>query len=88
MIIGQDIIPVVMRADLMAAGDQVGWRAFRSTTMPETCGVAIEVPEKSAYPLSANSLSGEVAANIFTPGAATSGCCKKKEQEETKNTLW
>lgn len=67
-----------MIADLMAAGDQVGWRAFRSATMPETWGVAIEVPECITYPFSANASSGEVAAKMFTPGAAISGCCITK----------
>lgn len=65
--------PVVTRADLMAAGDQEGWRALRRATMLEICGVAIEVPENIAYPLSANPSCAEVAAKIFTPGALISG---------------
>ena len=38
------ILPVVMIADLIAAGLQVGLRVLRSPAMPATCGQDIEVP--------------------------------------------
>lgn len=60
-------LPVVTMADFSAAGDQSGCRAFSSTMMPATCGVAIDVPEKSAY-------ESFLAAKMLAPGAATSGC--------------
>ena len=60
-------------ADLMAAGDQSGCTALRRAAMPETWGVAIDAPECMAYPPSWNRSSGEVAAKMFTPGAAISG---------------
>lgn len=37
--------PVVTSDDLIAAGDQLGCNAFRSATVPETTGVAMDVPE-------------------------------------------
>lgn len=66
-------LPVVTRADLIAAGDQSGCAILRSATIPETCGVAIEVPESKAYPFSWKWNLGAIAANMSTPGAATSG---------------
>ena len=38
----------------------------------------MEVPECVTYPPSANRSRGEVAAKMFTPGAAISGCYTKK----------
>lgn len=34
-------------ADLMAAGDQRGWKDFRYAATPATCGHAMEVPDIS-----------------------------------------
>lgn len=38
-------LPVVMRADLMAAGDHVGWNVFTYTAAAVACGQDIDVPE-------------------------------------------
>lgn len=38
-------LPVVMSADLNAAGDQSGWSDLSTAIMPDTCGQAIDVPE-------------------------------------------
>lgn len=46
---------------------------MRSTTTPETTGVAIDVPDFKANPLTL-----DVAASMFTPGAAISGCINRK----------
>lgn len=61
-------------ADLMAAGDQVGWSDLRRATMAEIWGVAMEVPVCMVKPPSFVGSNGEVATNIATPGAAISGC--------------
>ena len=70
-----------MRADLMAAGDQLGCADLRRATMPETWGHDIEVPDwKFHFTLRLSSLlklggvSVGHAANIFSPGAVKSGC--------------
>lgn len=39
------VLPVVMIADLIAAGLQEGWRVLRRPATPETCGHDIEVPD-------------------------------------------
>lgn len=67
-------IPVVIMADLMAAGDQVGWSDLRRATMAEIWGVAMEVPVCMVKPPSFVMSNGEVATNIATPGAPISGC--------------
>ncbi|KAF3796117.1 hypothetical protein EJ110_NYTH04026 [Nymphaea thermarum] len=36
MAVYERVVPVVMRADLMAAVDQVGWAALSSATTPAT----------------------------------------------------
>ena len=54
-------------ADFRAAGDQFGCRAFSSATTPDTCGVAIDVPEPITY-------ASFMAPNMLAPGAAMSGC--------------
>ena len=38
-------LPVVIRADLIAAGVQVGCMELRRATMPETWGQAMDVPD-------------------------------------------
>ena len=37
--------PVVISADLIAAGLHVGWIALRRATMPDICGQDMEVPD-------------------------------------------
>lgn len=71
-----------MMADLMADGPQVGFRDLMVAARPDTCGHAMEVPERTlndgaALPgVPAVSLPIQ-AARMATPGAVTSGC---KEQ--------
>lgn len=77
--------PVVMRADLMAAGDQLGWADLMRATIPEMWGHDIEVPD-CIFHFTSNlsscveveviigGVSGGHAANMFTPGALMSGC--------------
>lgn len=60
-------LPVVTRADLIAAGDQSGCFCLRRATIPATAGVAIDVPDMNSYP-------DPKAASIPEPGAAISGC--------------
>lgn len=42
--------PVVIRADLIAAGDQLGWKDFTKAAMPAACGQDMEVPDMKLYP--------------------------------------
>lgn len=42
-------LPVVMRADWIAAGDQVGWNVLTYTAAAVTCGQDIDVPEIILY---------------------------------------
>ena len=65
-------------ADRKAAGDQLGCKALRSATTPEITGAAIDVPEYIANPPALLVTLGDVAANMFTPGAAMSGCIAKQ----------
>lgn len=53
---------------MIAAGDQFGRFCLRSATIPDTTGVAIDVPDMNPYP----PLNGK-AASIPEPGAAISG---------------
>nr|GMD55068.1 hypothetical protein LSAT_8X115540 [Ipomoea batatas] len=65
---------VLQRIDFITAGDQSGWAALSSATIPATCGVAIDVPLIILYVLILIAgFSGTYAANIFVPGAAISG---------------
>jgi len=73
-------VPVVIIADLMAAGLQVGWYVLRRPAMPATWGQAIEVPcstLKRVLRVSDGRLEGpaacEKAAIIPTPGPVMSG---------------
>lgn len=67
----QAMIPVVMMADLMVAGDQEVCTDLIKATIPVTCGQAIEVPERMLEFMFA--VAGDQAARIFSPGARTSG---------------
>ena len=79
--------PVVIIADLIDAGLQVGWRVLRRPTMPETWGHDIEVPDIELNRTLRVSKSWFVgpcafvkAAITLTPGAVISGwvqrnCC-------------
>jgi len=72
--------PVVTKADLIAAGDQLGCRDFKRAIIPETTGVDIDVPERSPNPFCSSGLSGLIAASMLTPGAAISGYRLKRDQ--------
>ena len=64
-------------ADLIAAGDHVGWNDLIYAAAPVACGQAIDVPEiiLNFSPLIGESEAiGDHAANIYTPGALKSGC--------------
>lgn len=80
--------PVVIIADLIAAGLQSGWRVLRRPTMPETWGHDIEVPDTElnrTLRLSKSWLVGPCAsvyaAITLTPGAVISGCSMRENNE-------
>jgi hypothetical protein len=82
----REVLPVVMIADLIAAGLQSGWRVLRSPTAPATCGQDIDVPDsvmKGDLRLSKSKSVGLIAslkaAIMFTPGAVISGCTCRNE---------
>ena len=68
-----------MMADLIAEALQVGFCVLTLHASPETCGVAIEVPEiilysEGFFPLGTTSVPFPIhAARMLTPGAAISG---------------
>lgn len=75
--------PVVIMADLIAAGFQSGWNDFTYAATPATWGHDIEVPDISVN--SENWVSpfwpvidfiGVKDAKMLMPGAATLGCIK------------
>lgn len=74
------------KADLIAAGDQLGCKDLRRAMIPETTGVDIDVPVSSPNPLCALGLSGLNAASMLTPGAAISGFRVKHDQIFNKFT--
>src|SRR5215213_3207012 len=59
-----------MSADLISAGDHVGCASLSRAATPATCGLAIDVPLSRSND---RPVSGETAARMSTPGAATSG---------------
>lgn len=74
------VLPVVMRADLIAAGDQSGWNDLTYAAAAAAWGQAMDVPERmlnGTILLSPGSpvtdASSEYAANMSSPGAAISG---------------
>lgn len=73
---------MVMIADRIAAGLQVGFQAMMVAAIPVTCGQAMEVPETSLndegfWPWGISESLGIHDARMLTPGAATSGCKHK-----------
>jgi hypothetical protein len=42
-------VPVVMRADMIIAGDQSGWNDLTYAAAPLACGHAMDVPEMMLY---------------------------------------
>src|SRR5262245_23291154 len=60
-----------MSADLIAIGDQSGWRSLSSAPRPATCGLDIDVPLRRSKlrPL----IAGDTEARMSWPGAMTSG---------------
>jgi hypothetical protein len=76
----RDIL-VVMRADMIIAGDQSRWKDFTYAAAPLACGHAMDVPDMMLYRtlrLSCRSPVGDVfidqEAMMSTPGADKSGC--------------
>jgi hypothetical protein len=83
-----------MRADLTAAGDQVGCTDLMTAAMPETCGHDMDVPESKFHSVERLSRGitvgddlGGHAARMFTPGAVTSGCHDQDAPDQRKNNL-
>jgi hypothetical protein len=74
--------PVVMIADLIADGDQDGWTALTKVAIPVMCGHDMEVPERMLNCILP--ATGDQAARIFSPGAATSGYIVVGSQGKTK----
>lgn len=79
--------PVVIIADLIAEGLQVGWRVFKRPTMPDTWGHDIEVPEtelnltrRLSKACSVGPWAPVKAAIMLTPGAVISGCKHNTKQ--------
>src|SRR5215468_5498393 len=62
---------VVISADLMVIGSQLGLALLSRAAMPAMCGLDIEVPDSALKLLP--SLAGEIAAMTSTPGAVMSG---------------
>ena len=78
------LLPVVIRDDLTAAGDHVGWNDLTYAAAAEACGQDIDVPEIILYAdtLLSNERpesepTGDHAAKMFTPGAVKSGYSDK-----------
>lgn len=74
-------IPVVIKDDFIAEGDQSVWNDFTYAATPATWGQAMEVPDTILYltllvsiMVNEGELSGENAAKISIPGAVISGC--------------
>lgn len=70
-----------MRADMIIAGDQLGWKDFTYAAAPVACGHAMDVPESMLYTTLLLSFrspdtddSGVHAARMSIPGADRSGC--------------
>src|SRR5262245_66583298 len=66
-------VPVVIRADLIIIGDQVGCSCFSKAATPATCGVDIDVPLKRLKSRLFCAGVCATAARIFKLGAITSG---------------
>src|SRR5688500_6793056 len=63
----------VMIADLIAIGDQSGWRCLIRIARPAMCGLDIDVPDMKPY-VSPNCVAyGATDASTSTPGAVMSG---------------
>ena len=62
-----------MSADLIAIGDQSGWRSLSSAARPATCGLDIDVPLIEVEVAGRRLPAGETAARMSWPGAITSG---------------
>lgn len=84
--------PVVMMADLMAAGLHVGFHDLTVAATPATWGQAMDVPETRLNwdgffcPTGSDEV-GIQDARMFTPGAATSGW-KCNAQRHFYTTHW
>lgn len=65
-----------MRADMIIAGDQSGWKDLTYAAAPVACGHTMDVPESMLYAtlLPDTGDSGDHAARMSIPGADRSGC--------------
>ena len=75
------MIPVVIRADLIAAGDHVGWNDLTYAAAPVAWGQDMDVPDIMLYGTTLLSPTNPVTvvasdqdATMSTPGAVKSGC--------------
>src|SRR2546426_4252120 len=61
-----------------------------SAATPATCGVAIEVPESSAYPLGSQSEQAPLGTveSVLTPGAPRSTVVGPKFEKDARLSLW
>lgn len=83
------LLPVVIKDDLIAAGDHVGWNDLTYVAAAEACGQAIDVPVIMLYASlllspSTNEIGaiGDHAARICAPGAAKSGYTPTKRNSQ------
>ena len=74
-------VPVVMRADMIIAGDQSRWNDLTYAAALLACGHAMDVPESMLYRTfllspgtSLGDATGDHAAMMSIPGADRSGC--------------
>lgn len=89
MLYNSFLLPVVIRAERIAAGDHVGWKDLRYAAAPDTCGHAIGVPDrilKSNFLVSSafseiGQFEGQLA-KMSTPGAGISGYNIKEKKSE------
>ena len=67
------VLAVVISADLIIAGVQVGCSAIKSAADPAECGLDMEVPLSTPYSGGAGEPRLAIAAQISTPGPVMSG---------------
>ena len=75
------LIPLVIKADMIIAGDQSWWKDLTYAAAPLACGHAMDVPDSMLYKTFPLSLGinfggdrGDHDAMISIPGADRSGC--------------
>lgn len=88
------ILPVVIRAERIAAGDHVGWNDLMYAAAPDTCGHDIDVPDMIlnsnvllSLEISEIGAIGDQLAIMSTPGATKSGYNIKQTKKLTTNIV-